>query len=78
MERLQLVEDLEPEGLDDRRIEEVEQDEQDDDERADQAGRQVETTAVQPSRAVGARPATVRLSARLILFGHQPANQAQG
>jgi hypothetical protein len=50
--RLQLVEDLQPEGLDHRRIEDVEQDEQNDHERADQARRQVEI-----SRAgVGGRP----------------------
>ena len=42
MERLQLVEDLEPEGLDDRRVEDVQDDEEQDEQRADQAGRQVD------------------------------------
>ena len=42
VQRLQLVEHLEPEGLDDRRVEDVEEDEQDDEQRADQAGGEVE------------------------------------
>ena len=44
MQRLQLVEHLEPEGLDDRRVEDVEGNEQQDEQRADQAGRQVDAT----------------------------------
>ena len=48
MQRLQLVEHLEPERLDDRRIEEVEGDEQQDEQGADQARRQVDATERDP------------------------------